>query len=101
MTDNSYCNQSIHCTVTNCKNHNVKHCHYNCSYTTGNHKQNRILQLLNKRLWFKVCNYHYEVLQNGNQQHQVIQLLDKDEIMQDILQINLRKDDLMLVSKSQ
>jgi len=28
MTDNSYCNQSIHCTVTNCKNHNATKNYY-------------------------------------------------------------------------
>ncbi len=41
MTDNSYANQSIRCTVTNCKNHNAtkNYCSLN-SITVGTHEAN-------------------------------------------------------------
>jgi hypothetical protein len=41
MTDTSYANQCIHCTVTNCKNHNEdkNYCSLN-SITVGTHEAN-------------------------------------------------------------
>lgn len=41
MVDNSHCNQSIHCTVTNCKYHNdtKNYCSLN-SITVGTHEPN-------------------------------------------------------------